>query len=73
MIDKKDKVVGAAGLYGAILVGFFAAFLGGTNTPISGPIASMTAVSMVIIAVYDGDRTTSIYPYYRILIHNDID
>lgn len=40
----------AAGLYGAIFIGFFAALLGGTNTQISGPTAPMTAVSMVIIA-----------------------
>lgn len=49
----------AAGLYGAIFISFFAAWLGGTNTQISGPTAPMTAVSMVIIAgivgAFEGD------------------
>ena len=40
----------SAGLYGAIMIGFFASLFGGTNTQISGPTAPMTAVSMVIIA-----------------------
>ncbi len=40
----------SAGLYGAILIAFFAALFGGTNTQISGPTAPMTAVSMVVIA-----------------------
>lgn len=40
----------SAGLYGAILISFFAALFGGTNTQISGPTAPMTAVSMVVIA-----------------------
>ncbi len=39
-----------AGLYGAIFLGFFAAFFGGTPTQISGPTAPMTAVSLVVIA-----------------------
>ena len=49
----------SAGLYGAIIISFFAALFGGTNTQISGPTAPMTAVSMVIIASivasFDGD------------------
>ncbi|QIE60034.1 SulP family inorganic anion transporter [Rasiella rasia] len=49
----------SAGLYGAIMIGFFASLFGGTNTQISGPTAPMTAVSMVIIAgiiaANDGD------------------
>ena len=49
----------SAGLYGAILISFFAALFGGTNTQISGPTAPMTAVSMVVIAgivaAHDGD------------------
>lgn len=45
----------AAGLYGAILLSFFAAFFGGTQTQISGPTAPMTAVSMVVIAGIIGD------------------
>ena len=32
----------AAGLYGAIATGFFAAVFGGTRTQISGPTAPMT-------------------------------
>ena len=40
----------SAGLYGAILIAFFAALFGGTSTQISGPTAPMTAVSMVVIA-----------------------
>lgn len=40
----------SAGLYGAILIGFFASLFGGTSTQISGPTAPMTAVSMVVIA-----------------------
>lgn len=40
----------SAGLYGAILVSFFAALFGGTNTQISGPTAPMTAVSIIIVA-----------------------
>lgn len=40
----------SAGLYGAIMIGFFASLFGGTNTQISGPTAPMTAVSMVVIA-----------------------
>ena len=40
----------AAGLYGAIAVGFFAAFFGGTPTQISGPTAPMTIVMAVVIA-----------------------
>jgi SulP family sulfate permease len=39
-----------AGLYGAMIIAFFAALFGGTNTQISGPTAPMTAVSMLIIA-----------------------
>jgi len=49
----------SAGLYGAILIAFFAALFGGTATQISGPTAPMTAVSMVVIAsivaANDGD------------------
>ncbi len=49
----------SAGLYGAILISFFAAFFGGTNTQISGPTAPMTALSITIIAgivgANDGD------------------
>ncbi|WP_442265201.1 SulP family inorganic anion transporter [Tenacibaculum sp. ZS6-P6] len=48
-----------AGLYGAIIIAFFASLFGGTDTQISGPTAPMTAVSMVvigtIIAANDGN------------------
>ena len=54
----------SAGLYGAIIVSFFAALFGGTNTQISGPTAPMTAVSMVviagIIAQFEGDVSTAL-------------
>ena len=42
----------AAGLYGAIAVGFFAALFGGTRTQISGPTAPMAIVMAVVIASY---------------------
>ena len=37
-----------AGLYGTIIVGFFAALLGGTPSQISGPTGPMTVVMAVI-------------------------
>jgi SulP family sulfate permease len=40
----------SAGIYGAMMLSFFAALFGGTSTQISGPTAPMTAVSMVIVA-----------------------
>jgi len=39
-----------AGIYGAIAIGIFAAWFGGTNTQISGPTGPMTVVSAVVIA-----------------------
>ena len=42
----------AAGLYGAIALGFFAALFGGTATQISGPTAPMAIVVAVVIASY---------------------
>ncbi len=39
----------AAGLYGAIALGFFAALFGGTPTQVSGPTGPMTVISTVII------------------------
>ena len=54
----------AAGLYGAIAIGFFASLLCSTQTQISGPTAPMTAVSMIIIAkiiqANDGDVTAAL-------------
>ncbi len=40
----------AAGLYGAIAVGFFAAIFGGTATQVSGPTGPMTVVSATVVA-----------------------
>jgi SulP family sulfate permease len=41
----------AAGLYGAIGLGIFAALFGGTNTQVSGPTGPMTVVSSAMIAL----------------------
>ena len=45
-----------AGLYGAIILGFFAAFFGGTPTQISGPTGPMTVVlqqlSLLFLMIY---------------------
>jgi sulfate permease, SulP family len=41
----------SAGLYGAMMLGFFAAIFGGTNTQISGPTGPMTVVSAVTISM----------------------
>ena len=49
----------AAGLYGAIAVGIFAAAFGGTRTQASGPTGPMTVVSAAIVA-YAIERTGSI-------------
>jgi len=46
-----DPQLGAtAGLWGAILVGFFAAAFGGTNTQISGPTGPMVVVFATLLA-----------------------
>lgn len=42
----------AAGLYGAIFLGFFAAVFGGTPSQISGPTGPMTVVSAATIAFF---------------------
>ncbi len=42
----------AAGLYGAIFLGFFAAIFGGTPSQISGPTGPMTVVSAATIALF---------------------
>lgn len=41
----------AAGLYGAIILGFFAAILGGTATQISGPTGPMTVVAASLVGM----------------------
>ncbi len=50
----------AAGLYGAIAVGFFAAVFGGTLTQISGPTAPMAIVMAVIITNYAENLTEAL-------------
>ncbi len=45
----------AAGIYGAISVGFFAAVFGGTRSLISGPTGSMTVAMAVIVAAHAGN------------------
>jgi len=47
----------AAGLYGAIFLGFFAAIFGGTPSQISGPTGPMTVVSAATIAIFVGQST----------------
>ena len=62
----------AAGLYGAILISFFAALFGGTNTQISGPTAPMTAVSTIVIAgiivANDGDINKALPPILTVFL-----
>ena len=41
-----------AGLYGAIAVGFFAAFFGGTRSQISGPTGPMAIVMSAVVATH---------------------
>ncbi|MBN1379201.1 MAG: SulP family inorganic anion transporter [Gammaproteobacteria bacterium] len=43
-----------AGLYGAILVGFFAAIFGGTATQVSGPTGPMTVVMAALVTQFNG-------------------
>ena len=45
----------AAGIYGAIILGFFAALFGGTPTQISGPTGPMTVVMAAAVATLGGD------------------
>nr|MBP3724107.1 SulP family inorganic anion transporter [Campylobacter sp.] len=47
----------AAGLYGAILLSFFAAVFGGTKTQISGPTGPMTVVTASVVVALNGDMT----------------
>ena len=42
----------AAGMYGAIAVGFFASVFGGTRSQISGPTPSMTVAMAVIVSAH---------------------
>ncbi|HHO41846.1 MAG TPA: SulP family inorganic anion transporter [Epsilonproteobacteria bacterium] len=45
----------AAGLWGAIILGFFASFFGGTQTQISGPTGPMTVVVASSVITFDGN------------------
>lgn len=47
---QQTELGAAAGLFGAIFIGFFASLCGGTGSQISGPTAPMTAVSYLIIS-----------------------
>ena len=44
-----------SGLYGAIILGFFAALLGGVSVQVSGPTGPMTVVTASAIAAFPGD------------------
>lgn len=44
-----------AGIYGAILLGFFATVFGGTSVQISGPTGPMTVVVASIVALYSNN------------------
>lgn len=44
-----------AGLYGAIILGFFAALFGGTSTQISGPTGPMTVITATAVAAFPND------------------
>ena len=50
----------AAGLYGAIAVGFFASVFGGTRSQISGPTAPMTVAMAVIITSHATNLTEAL-------------
>ncbi|TFH23166.1 MAG: SulP family inorganic anion transporter, partial [Bacteroidia bacterium] len=41
----------SAGLYGAMILGLFAAIFGGTKTQISGPTGPMTVVSATVVSI----------------------
>ena len=61
-----------AGLYGAILVGFFAALFGGTPTLISEPTGPMTVVITGVItamvAEFSGDKTQAMALVFTIVM-----
>ena len=44
-----------AGLYGAIILGFFASLFGGTNTQISGPTGPMTVIVASAVVMFEND------------------
>ncbi|XQC05223.1 SulP family inorganic anion transporter [Arcobacter cryaerophilus gv. pseudocryaerophilus] len=47
-----------AGLYGAIILGFIAALLGGISVQVSGPTGPMTVVTAAAIATFPNDFST---------------
>ena len=49
----------AAGIYGAVAVGFFAAVFGGTPAQISGPTGPMTVAMAVIVGLYADSVATA--------------
>jgi SulP family sulfate permease len=52
--------VGAlAGLYGAILTGFFAAIFGGTKVQVSGPTGPMTVVMALVVTHFSSNLTAA--------------
>ena len=61
------------GLYGAIIVGFFAALFGGTPTQITGPTGPMTVVVASIFLYFD--KNIEIVFFYSIFVwlHTDFD
>ncbi len=50
----------AAGLYGAIAVGFFASVFGGTRSQISGPTGPITVALAVIVTKHAADLTEAL-------------
>ena len=50
----------AAGLYGAVAVGFFAAIFGGTRSQVSGPTAPMTVAMAVIVTTHANTLTEAL-------------
>ncbi len=50
----------AAGLYGAITVGFFASVFGGTRSQISGPTAPMTVAMAVVLTSHASSLTEAL-------------
>ncbi|AFY55699.1 sulfate permease-like transporter, MFS superfamily [Rivularia sp. PCC 7116] len=61
----------AAGLYGAVLVGFFAALFGGTPTLISEPTGPMTVVMTSVIAqmiASTGDRASGLALAFTVVV-----
>ena len=49
----------AAGVYGAVAVGFFAAAFGGTPAQISGPTGPMMIAMAAVVTLYAHDLTTA--------------